>query len=360
MKTQSLLPAAVAALIAVLACCCTGEDTAVQPSAPAVPELETTTTAIVLEAHRPDVLALTLYWGQPSDNDGSAAAGDDVDGMLQYSAKDDFTDTADDPDSRGRWYRQFTAGDIMAMCRTAGMATEGTATLYFRLRGMVAGSDTPLYSNTVAVSITFAEAPVPVETPEYVYVPGVTDPWGFDATLRLYDRANRSYAAGVYVDSRWGYQIAMQKGDWDDVYTAVAGGDAAGGKLEYKGKTNIPAPAKGVYVIHASLSHLSYYTVKINKVSCAGMNDDWTLRPMTQSGASPTTYTIELKKTAATPWGVKIVINDDWGVYFGGNGTEGVLAYCHDGFEGDNDYPVGTTLLLTVDLAKCTYKYTVK
>ena len=67
-----------------------------------------------------------------------------------------------------------------------------------------------------------------------------------------------------------------------------------------------------------------------------------------------------MTKTANTPWGVKILLNDSWELFFGGNGTPGELALYRDGFEGDNDFPEGTVIILTVDLAKGTYSYTAK
>ncbi|MDE6467438.1 MAG: DUF5114 domain-containing protein, partial [Muribaculaceae bacterium] len=139
-------------------------------------------------------------------------------------------------------------------------------------------------------------------------------------------------------------------------YTMVAGGSPFEGKLEFQGKDNIAASDAGIYLLDVSLGWLSYKVTKVNNVSYTGLNDDWTFHAMTASADDPCVFTAEVEKTANTPWGVKICINESWDLFFGGNGTPGELCYGKDGFEGDNDFENGT-LILTVDLARGTYSY---
>ncbi|MDE6611533.1 MAG: DUF5114 domain-containing protein [Muribaculaceae bacterium] len=201
-------------------------------------------------------------------------------------------------------------------------------------------------------------APV-VDVPARVYLPGITEPWDFATFLNLYDEDNRTYGGVNYVNSEWGYQIAVEEGNWGDVYTMVAGGTAFDGKLEFQGENNITAPAEGIYLFDVSLSGLSYRLTPVTSVSYSGLNDDWNVYPMDATD-EPCVFTAEVTKTANTPWGVKILLNGSWDLFFGGNGTPGELALYRDGFEGDNDFPEGTVLILTVDLAKGTYSYTAK
>lgn len=201
-------------------------------------------------------------------------------------------------------------------------------------------------------------APV-VDVPARVYLPGITDPWDFATFLNLYDEDNRTYGGVNYVHSEYGYQIAVEEGNWGDVYTMVAGGTAFDGKLEFQGENNITAPAEGIYLFDVSLSGLSYRLTPVTSVSYSGLNDDWNVYPMDATD-EPCVFTAEVTKTANTPWGVKILLNGSWDLFFGGNGTPGELALYRDGFEGDNDFPEGTVLILTVDLAKGTYSYTAK
>ncbi|MDE6526668.1 MAG: DUF5114 domain-containing protein, partial [Muribaculaceae bacterium] len=201
-------------------------------------------------------------------------------------------------------------------------------------------------------------APV-VDVPARVYLPGITEPWDFATFLNLYDEDNHTYGGVNYVHSEYGYQIAVEEGNWGDVYTMVAGGTAFDGKLEFQGANNITAPAEGIYLFDVSLSGLSYRLTPVTSVSYSGLNDDWNVYPMDATD-EPCVFTAEVTKTANTPWGVKILLNGSWDLFFGGNGTPGELALYRDGFEGDNDFPEGTVLILTVDLAKGTYSYTAK
>ena len=58
----------------------------------------------------------------------------------------------------------------------------------------------------------------------------------------------------------------------------------------------------------------------------------------------------------------EVLINGDWGLFFGGG--DGVLRLGHSdattGFDGDNALTVGETYILTVDLGKQTYTYSLK
>jgi hypothetical protein len=76
-----------------------------------------------------------------------------------------------------------------------------------------------------------------------------------------------------------------------------------------------------------------------------------------EATATPGVYQATVQKSANTPWGVKILINDSWDLVFGGG--SGTLRLYQDGFDGDNDLANGT-YILTVDLCKATYSYTAK
>ncbi len=200
----------------------------------------------------------------------------------------------------------------------------------------------------------------PVEDiPACLYLPGIVDPWGFDDFLTLYDEDNKCYAAVHYVNSAWGYQVAIEKDNWGDIYTMADGGNAFEGKLEFQGSNNVAASDEGIYLMDFSLGWMTYKVTKVTSVSYTGLNDDWNFHAMTQSADDPCVFTAEMEKTANTPWGVKVIINENWDLFFGGNGTVGELRYGKDGFEGDNELGNGT-LILTVDLAKGTYNYTKK
>ncbi len=197
------------------------------------------------------------------------------------------------------------------------------------------------------------------EVAQQVYLLGIVDPWGFNDYLRLYNEDTKSYGGCHYVDSQWGYQVGIEVDNWGDVYKMVDGGTAYEGSLVFQGENNITAPEAGDYIFDISLGSLYYKLVKLESVSVTGMNDDWNLHEMTPGEASGI-YTYEFTKTAETPWGVKIVFNGDWNLFYGGNGNNGELCYNHDGFTGDNDFEIGSTIVLTVDIYNATYSYTQK
>lgn len=188
-----------------------------------------------------------------------------------------------------------------------------------------------------------------------IYLSGIQPTWDFNSYLKLYNEDYLNYGGAHMVDSQWGYKIYKEADDWNNFWSMVDGGTAFSGNLEYCGGNNIAAPDAGFYLFDVNLSGLTYTVTPITKVSYTGINDDWTLREMTATG-TPGEYTVQFEKTANTPWGVKIILNDDWGLYFGGNGQAGELVLYHDGFEGDNDLANGTHTL-TVNLSTGTYKY---
>lgn len=194
-----------------------------------------------------------------------------------------------------------------------------------------------------------------VVVPPMIYLSGVYGEWNFDYYLKLYNEDNMTYGGALPVNSEWGYKIYTEAENWDNFYSMVAGGTGFEGKLEANGDNNIAAPEPGFYLFDVSLSGLTYKVTPITSVSYTGLNDDWSLSPMTATEI-PGVYTAEIEKSANTPWGVKIILNENWDLFFGGNGTPGELVLYRDGFEGDNDLPNGKHKL-TVDLTKGTYSY---
>jgi len=194
-----------------------------------------------------------------------------------------------------------------------------------------------------------------------VFLPGVDDltsgAWTFDNYLRLYDAATQSYAGVANVNSEWGYQIAIERDNWNDYY-ALGEGDAYAGTLLFKSTANLPAPEPGLYFMNVSLGALTYSLTPVQEVSCCGFNDNWDLQSMTASD-TPGVYTATVEITGETPWGFQIILNEDWGLALGGG--DGILVY-----QGADDVPnipfsgENGTYLLTVDLVQATYTMTLQ
>ncbi len=214
-------------------------------------------------------------------------------------------------------------------------------------------------SNPLAWTLQSGEAPQDETVGTQLFFSGLVDWSGFSDYLTLYDESTKAYCGAHYIKSEWGYR-AYPEEDWNKAYKGGDGATGTSGALVYTTENdgNIPAPEEGLYLMDFKLDALTYSLTKITSVSYAGLNDDWSMKPMTQSADNKEVFTAEFVKTANTPWGVKVYFNDSWDLYFGGG--NGTLKLWKDGFDGDNELTVGETYILTVDLGKQTYTYSLK
>jgi hypothetical protein len=215
---------------------------------------------------------------------------------------------------------------------------------------------------TIAAGEAAAE-PEPTAEPK-LYFSGVVEWDEFTDFISLYDEANLCYGGAHWIDSEWGYRAYPQP-DWSVAYKGAADATALSGSLvlaESGNDGNIPAPESGLYVMDFDMRNLTYLLTKVESVTFTGLNDDWSEHPMVQSAENPEVFTGEFVKEKETPWGVKVLINNDWTLFFGGG--DGSLKLGHSdattGFDGDNDLTVGETYILTVDLGTQTYYYSLK
>ncbi len=86
----------------------------------------------------------------------------------------------------------------------------------------------------------------------------------------------------------------------------------SGGLILAESDGNIPAPEKGLYVMDFMMKEMTYKLTKVETVTFTGLNDDWSEHVMTQSTDNPEVFTAEFVKEKETPWGVKVLINNDW------------------------------------------------
>lgn len=185
---------------------------------------------------------------------------------------------------------------------------------------------------------------------------GITGGWYFDQYITLTNDDELSYAGVVNVNSLWGYRLYTEKDVWTGYY-GLNTGDATQGTLAKDVETNMPAPTAGLYLIQASLSAMTYSTSAITSVQITGINDDWSLTQMTPTG-EPGVFTADINITASTPWGYKILLNEDWGTYFGGSADK--LIYNDTNNIPFDDANMGSTCCFTVDLCKGTITITKK
>lgn len=207
----------------------------------------------------------------------------------------------------------------------------------------------------------------PVETvSEFLYFSGLVTWDNINDYLILTDADAKIYGGAHYINSEWGYR-AYPEQSWDVAYKGADGAEALAGNLvqaESGNDGNIPAPEAGLYTMVYNMGELSYVLTKVESVGCTGLGDDWSVKPMTADPANPEIYTYEYVKTAETPWGVKVLFNDNWELFLGAGEKDGYAYLRTDsgksGFAGDSGIAIGATVVLTVDLGKQTFSYTTK
>lgn len=219
-------------------------------------------------------------------------------------------------------------------------------------------------TNPAIWTIRFEAGEEPDPDPVYpvLYLLGIDDGivsggWTFDNSITLYNEDNRNYAGIINVDSKWGYQMAVEKDNWQDYY-AWKEGDAVNGELEFKSPENIPAPAPSLYLIKASLTEMTYnHTALGNEIWVMGMDGNYEFDTPLSSTGTPGVYSGEITILEDSEWGIEIQLDDSWGNKLGGN--DGTLYY---GGSNINDELVHTpgTYTVTVDLIGMTYSITQK
>ncbi|MDE6277750.1 MAG: DUF5114 domain-containing protein [Muribaculaceae bacterium] len=305
----------------------------------------------------------------------------DLSGEMAYNRKTNQWTLAVDAPSAGTYsivisgdatlYNTDTTADGPGVARTAGFG--GTAdALTFGSSASAVSVSLPAGESTLVLdlndpwnwTIGAGDVPEVPAVPELLYFSGLVDWDGFKTTLTLTDADTKRYGGAHYIDSEWGYRVYTEP-DWSAAYKAADGSGALSGTLILaESDGNVPAPAAGLYAMDFNMSALTYELTEIKSLSWAGVNDDWSMRPLTQSADNPEVWSIEFEKTGNTPWGTKLLINGSWDIFFGRGDKQGTLYLRTDssaqGFEGDNELAIGKTYIMTVDLGKQTYTFTEK
>lgn len=320
---------------------------------------------IVLNEETPEALVMTVYWS----GDGRIRLSDDnlqapvnaAELTIELADNDRFADLTQVPVGKGVYEYSFFSEEFNKLVTAMGYAPGVSNPLWVRVRSTLAPNMEPLISNALKVNVT---PYVQSTSASLLYFSGLVNWDGWDDYLTLYDKSTMSFGGAHWIDSEWGYRVYTEP-DWNAAYKAADGAEPLSGTLVFADSDgNVPAPEKGLYVMDFHMNDLSYRLTKVESVSFTGANDDWSVRPMTQSADNPEVFTAEFEKTAETPWGVKVLINESWSLFFGRGEAQGTLYLgftdATSGFEGDNDFEIGQTLVLTVDLGKQTYSYSVK
>ena len=164
------------------------------------------------------------------------------------------------------------------------------------------------------------------EAPEQLYLVGLNDDWdNYDIKLTPSNDDNSYEYQGIaaVTSCSSGYVVYVEEDNNFLTFSSDTGRDD--GTLVYQGSENIPFNNTGIYIWTVDLANFTYSYTEVTTVSYSGLNNDDTLVEMTQDSDNPYTYTAEITITTASTDGIKIVLNGNTDLYFGG--TNGDLEF---------------------------------
>jgi hypothetical protein len=268
-----------------------------------------------------------------------------------------FTTTTDNAkvkvscDSAALYNKATSTTDALAVQKTIGFIPHSDSTLTFDWNNASAGdiniSKAGDYTLTFYLSdpkkwtfeIKSGKSVIIEPLSKKLYLMGIDDgisgSWTFNNYLNLVSADDSTYAGVVQVNSLWGYQMALDSGEWTNVYKM----GTTEGTLLYKAGSNITAPAAGLYLIQVDLKNKTYSYTAVTGLSQAGLNDNWTMAAMNTTSV-PGVYAGSVTINGASPWGCKLYMNNDWNLFFGGK--DGVLTYKGTGITDDATIGTGT------------------
>jgi hypothetical protein len=282
-----------------------------------------------------------------------------------------FTTTSDNAtfkvacDSTSLFNISTGTDNALAITGSLGFIPQSDSTLTFEWNSASAGDITIADAGEYTLTFYLADpkswtfklssgATVVVEPiSEYLYLPGIDDgisgSWTFDNYLKLLSEDDSTFAGTVLVNSLSGYQMTLTSGDWENVYK-IGGSE---GSLAFKGASDIPAPAPGLYLIKADLKNLTYSHTAVTSLSYAGLNDVWDLVEMGTTSVEGV-YSSPVTINGASPWGCKLYLNGGWTNFYGG--ADGALVFNGDGITDDAEISIGTYDLIA-DIRSNTYVF---
>lgn len=241
--------------------------------------------------------------------------------------------------------------DANAIAKTIGFVPHADSTLTFDWNSASAGNITISKAGDYTLTFNLAnpkawtyqiksgKAVVAKPLSKKLYLPGIDDgisgSWTFKNYLNLVSEADSTYAGVVLVNSLWGYNMALDSGEWTNVYKM----GSAAGTLAFKGSSNITAPSAGLYLIQADLKNLTYSYTAVTSLSYAGFNDNWGMVTMNTTSVDGV-YASNITINAASQWGGKLYLNGGWNDFYGGAG--GTLTYKGNGITDDATIGAGT------------------
>lgn len=319
--------------------------------------LQASATDIVLTEELKNTLVLQLVWnaGELTLSHGYSAAESSIKTTVQYALDAPFSTVAREIQETSSSL-SYTGSALNAFVLAMGLVPDQSSVVYIRIRSNTAANEEPQYSNVIAIPITpYLE----MEGGDYLYM--ATDdlsafPWklcsrnedgkydGFaevDQWFNFYltdeESSNANTIYGSYPED--GHQYVLHSGaDRWSCWTSNG----------------------GYLYLTADVNTLSWSETVVRSLTVVGDFNGWnaSATPMAYN-ATEKVWTATITTTAAEQWGIKVLINESWGFFFGASGEEGICNLYTSDADGFPYTPVGTHTL-TLDLSDPkAFKYTI-
>lgn len=205
-------------------------------------------------------------------------------------------------------------------------------------------------AGTFLITVNLLDMTYSFKKMEYMYTPGNSNGWSFDACQMLtYNADQGKYMGYAYLDGE--YKFTMSP-DWDGTNLGSTGVE---GELSTDGGAgNLNAATAGLYWLVVDAENLTYSATLITSLGAIGDMNGWAEEVAFTPSADYLTWTGEVTFAATDTW--KFRANDNWDINLGGQASNLV-------FNGDNlPAPGAGTYTIKLDLTKIPYtcSYTAK
>jgi len=341
--------------IAAMACEKTGDTVVATGFTDA--ELSTTAEAVALSEDEKDELALQLLWdpGEIHLTGGYDAKSIAIRTTVQFALDEAFTTVARSQEV-GSASLSYTHAKLNELALALGLEPDESTPVYVRVESKLAANVVSKYSNVLRVAIT---PYLPSAAADYLFM-ATTDFSAFPWKLCSRGEDGR-YDGFVRVDQWYNFYLASEE---SNAAETIYGSYPADGN-QYRlhagdDRWNLWTSNGGYLYLQADVNTLTWSETVVQSLSVTGDFNGWS------TDATPLTYdsgrnvwTASITTTDAEQWGIKILVNGDWGFFFGAGPEEGQCTLYRADASGF-PYPHVGTHTLTLDLSDPkAFRYTV-
>lgn len=321
------------------------------------PTLSATTEAVVLSEQEKDALALQLSWNIEEIQLSGGYSGDSgpMRKTIQFSHDEAFSTIVRRLEVRNASL-SYTNALLNDLVLSMGFEPDESRTLYVRIETQLSANVAPQYSNVLGIAIT---PYTPAGAADYLYM-ATNDfsafPWKLCARLE-----DGRYDGFVRVDQWYNFFLTTEESAHaENVYGSYPEDGSQYRLHAGTDRWNLWTSNGGYLYLQANLNNLTWSETVINSLSATGDFNGWSTSatPLTYDSAR-NVWTATITTTEAEQWGIKILINESWGFFFGEGSEDGECAlFTADA--GGFHYPHVGTHTLTLDLSDPkAFRYTV-